>query len=416
MANLKEICCEFINTEVEKQQKTTKDFSYCDELLKLANCAKNLNFVSHVAKFNNPSAKVGVNVFLNRKYMEEIKKTHYLGTGSLPVHSIDCFGNAKDLPGAKFLTLEDDLGVSLYDYLFEGNKSILSEVINHFNIDKELAEDILEKFLAAVAKVKINNDLAKCKQLYFPKSNNINDGNYFILVPVYSSTLQHSLSCLVKFRSSDDYKDIKNSYIAKKENKSNSIYREICKIGRLSFGGTQAQNVSWLNSKRNGISYLVSNEPPEYVNFGLLAATEEKINKLFIAENKGELNSLVKNYDYLSKNITDKYKVKKENLDSYVNSYCELSKGYIYFYDEIKSQIKDISQLPSCCQDYLTLNSRTKKVDLSDFVSYVAYTVTKIISDFYKSKNIFLDDELRNLMRKNMKFEIQNCLSGGQYA
>lgn len=214
--------------------------------------AAQLTLVSHTVKPINPDAR-GTQPYLREPV---IACDHLVGTHTLPSEqrALDVVGNAAALDVYKLLKLHAD-GPSLLQGVLDGSEEAL-EALSH---DPEIAQR-RSQGLARVAQrdpEPASHTLAK--QLYFP----LDDGNYHLLAPLYSSPLSHVIHAhLQAARFSDTVKDARK---ARSEAKGHPHgYRDYPGLLQQSFGGSKPQNISQLNSERGGRSYLFSSLPPRW--------------------------------------------------------------------------------------------------------------------------------------------------------
>jgi CRISPR type I-F-associated protein Csy1 len=409
-------CVDAINKEYEKKIGKNNKSSQSDVLetttitiedflYDLANNAMKLNFSTHVPKFNSSESKSsGINILNNSSYLALSNTYSYLSTGKLKKISVDCYGNAAYLVSAKILFLVDDLSnKTLYDYFYDGKFEPFISICRKFHIAEPIILNLIQIFVSAVKNVSNSFNLGKNKQLFFPKDNNLIDDNkgYYLLIPVYSSSLQQELFNLVNFRYTENFKQIKDCY--NKNEKCNEKYIQYNDLGRLVYGGTQPQNISYLNSKRAGGSFLISCKPPVYENYSLYNITLEKLNKFFEKNNgtQSYLKKLINYYKKYQNKLDNKEKINKDFYDEYKKCYCRFAQNYLGFVEEILHNSKKISSLPSFYIQYLKFLNK-ENVDIDDFVNHVSDYITIIISNYYREHSFYLDDELRAIMKDNI--------------
>jgi CRISPR-associated protein Csy1 len=210
--------------------------------------AGQLSLVSHPSKFTHPSAKTSSIVF----------KSEFIGDGFLRSGNVDAeldvFGNAAALDVYKFLSLTLMDGKTVLEHL-ENDTSIIRA---QFSVVSTPFEKLRFNFLAIkrdkFPKVRTSSQV---KQVYFPV-----DDNYHLLSILTPSGLIFALKDRVqKLRFSDETKQAR-------EAEKNSVFHsqgfdEIHDLVVIGFGGTKPQNISVLNNKFHGESYLLTCIPPQ---------------------------------------------------------------------------------------------------------------------------------------------------------
>ncbi|PVZ89028.1 type I-F CRISPR-associated protein Csy1 [Serratia sp. S1B] len=220
--------------------------------------AKQITLVTHAPKFTHGDARgVGARVEANGE------GNMYLSTANLAESAIDVIGNAAALDVANLLLLEAG-GHRLVDRIKEGDPSALSP----FTKSKEqLGEWCGGLSLALECGVATSHTLAK--QTYFP----LPEGAYHLLSPLFASSLCHALHQRIDHaRFSDQAKEAREA--RRKELFSESPIVDFPHLAEQHFGGTKPQNVSLLNSKRYGRTYLLNCQPPSWQS--RLAAPESE--------------------------------------------------------------------------------------------------------------------------------------------
>lgn len=212
--------------------------------------AAQISLVTHAVKFTHSDAK-GSSLFYAPD--EKISVSNYLSTASLPQRAIDTVGNAALLDVAKLLQTEHH-GDSLIAALQRGDDSALRAFASD---DEQCAawvkgfKSVLENALPASHK--------RAKQIYFP----IGDNSWHLLSPLFSSSLAHAVyQRIIDARFTDESKEIGAALKDKKWHSKPRIFFNNTAI--LRFGGSNKQNISYLNSVRGGRVYLLSCAAPEW--------------------------------------------------------------------------------------------------------------------------------------------------------
>lgn len=200
---------------------------------------------THVLKFTHSSAKGSSRLDLFKDL-----SLPFLSTASLSHPILDtAVDNAAVLGIAKLLT-EEHQGDSLVAALQRGDHRALQALAEN---PEQLAQ-WLEGFKQVLSdKQPSSHSLAK--QIYFP----VGDGQYHLLSPLYSSSLSQALDQrLNAVRFSEQAK-------ARYEERWHvEVDVSYPGIAVQNMGGDNKQNVSALNVKRNGRSYLFNCSPPQW--------------------------------------------------------------------------------------------------------------------------------------------------------
>ncbi|MDQ5939965.1 MAG: CRISPR-associated Csy1 family protein, partial [Pseudomonadota bacterium] len=210
--------------------------------------AGQLSLVSHPSKFTHPSAKTSSIVFKS-----EFIADGFLRSGNVYAQ-LDVFGNAAALDVYKFLSLTLMDGKTVLEHLendtpcireqFKGISTPFEKLRSHFLAIKR------DKF----PKVRTSSQV---KQVYFPVAD-----NYHLLSILTPSGLIFALKERIQaLRFSDDTKQARE---AEKSNVFHSNgFEELHDLVVIGFGGTKPQNISVLNNKFHGESYLLTCIPPQ---------------------------------------------------------------------------------------------------------------------------------------------------------
>lgn len=177
----------------------------------------------------------------------------YLTSYSLTDKAIDAVGNAAALDVARFLKITVE-GESLISQLQAGHISVLKPLTD----DANLLETWRAGFSLALGdQVLSAHNLIK--QTYFP----VNEGEYHLLCPLYSSSLAHTLYTKVRAtRYGEKVKAIREA--KNKQHYHPERLEAFPRTVKQTFGGSKPQNVSQLNSERHGEGFLLNAAPPSY--------------------------------------------------------------------------------------------------------------------------------------------------------
>ncbi len=285
----------------DQQKKKNRPLSAPDWLDQNAEKAKYLQLATHVVKFTHGSAKGG-NILAQQDLVSD---NRYLETADLAKPDIDAAGGgAAALPVAKLLLLTDDDGKSLIDFLKDGDATSLKPLAK----DEQQWQKWQEQLSQPLQVEACCSQWAK--QIYFP----VDDGQYHLLAPLYSSSLSQAIYDKIKERNQEKKENVKAriadklgvdgneltpkasftddlgadsldrvksifekefdiqipddqaKQIATVDQAINYIIksRRYSKIAITKTGGSNPQNISLLNSKRGGCTYLFNAQPPRW--------------------------------------------------------------------------------------------------------------------------------------------------------
>lgn len=206
-----------------------------------------LNMVSHVSKFSHPSAKTS-NIIANTTALND----GYVRSGNVE-YALDVFGNAAAMDVYKFLSLPLSDEKTVLEG-FETDDTQLVQLFTESSLDFNVFKHAFLKIKQSEESVKTDY---RVKQVYFP----IGEGEYHLLSILTPSGLISELKSKIDFiRFSEKSKQAKES--RKKAEHDAQGYDDIYDLTITSYGGTQPQNVSVLNSQNAGRAYLLSSCPP----------------------------------------------------------------------------------------------------------------------------------------------------------
>ncbi|MEC5344362.1 type I-F CRISPR-associated protein Csy1 [Brenneria populi] len=211
-----------------------------------ASRAGQIGLATHALKFTHSDAK-GSSVFSMASVEENPK---YLSTAALRQPEVDAVGNAAALDVAKLLQTEYQ-GDSLASALQRGDTSALAALTDE---PQRLVLWVNGFKQALTDKMPSSHKLAK--QIYFPLSDSLDDEQYHLISPLYSSSLAHALyQRITAERFSDEAKAIRQA--RKDKRRHDAIEVSYPNLAVQNMGGTKPQNISFLNSGRRGKSYLL---------------------------------------------------------------------------------------------------------------------------------------------------------------
>ncbi|MCD9465678.1 type I-F CRISPR-associated protein Csy1 [Photobacterium iliopiscarium] len=233
----------------EQIQTAYQDFDIQIWLTSAAVRAKQISLATHAVKFTHGSAK-GSNILA----LASNTDAPYLDSSAIVTPAVDAVGNAAALDVAKLLQL-DDGNATLAVYLSQGDDHVLRSLASS-DEQCQLWADGLRQAL----EVKTPSSHTLAKQIYFPIGG---DNQYHLISPLYSSALAHELFHQVQHsRFSDEMKAARD---ARKKNQPSDV--DVVRYSNLAVtisGGSKPQNISQLNSKRYGKTYLFPCTAPDW--------------------------------------------------------------------------------------------------------------------------------------------------------
>jgi CRISPR-associated protein Csy1 len=216
--------------------------------------AKQRQLVTHAIKFIHPDAKGNSFYAPGGPENSEMKEAdHFISTASLKSPEIDSVGNAAALDVSSFLQLSLE-GKTLVEFIRQSDVTPLKP----FASDTSQLDEWMSGFREVLsAGQPVSHTLSK--QIYFP----VDGHQYHLLSPLYPSSLVHAVySRITEHRFSETAKEARK---AKREGRfCKEMAVDFPDTLRQSFGGTKPQNISQLNSQRNGKSILLSCAPPSW--------------------------------------------------------------------------------------------------------------------------------------------------------
>jgi len=240
----------------EKRDSLVEEYGLRSWVEKAAARVSQVKMVTHVLKATNSTAK-GTSLYCPPSTLQKLEE---VGTCHIDKSfSADVVCNAAQLDVYKFLKLE------------YGGKSLLEWFQQHdVDLCEALGNEDLDRWCDSFAGIRnTGGDLAsheRMKQIYWLTGEDpVDDADFTILTPMYSSTLAHEVyGCINEHKYSDN---TKNARAAKKKNEycEHSIH-EYPHLGIQKLGGTKPQNVSQLNSERGGRNYLLASLPPVWIS------------------------------------------------------------------------------------------------------------------------------------------------------
>lgn len=212
--------------------------------------------VTHPAKATYPDAKIKE---ITSLFVDQAALAPHPLVGSHCVSAIrmDVTGNAASLDVYKFLRLEL-FGHPLIDWLCQEDADLIAALSD----DPEEAAAWSAAFVGLVGPRCAPASHARIKQVYWLTGEDpLEDGDYHLLGPLYSSTLAHAVHQRIN---EDRFGEVATAARqARREQKDHPHgFAEYRGLAAQKLGGTKPQNISQLNSERGGVNYLLASLPP----------------------------------------------------------------------------------------------------------------------------------------------------------
>ena len=273
------ILMDYVKAKAEEKEKTPVEW-----LQNIATKASQCRIGTHMGRFVHPSANV-----LLRDMLPEADTRGYVATSSVNCNA-DISTNAAYLGTAKFLLLELDDGVTVYEHL-KKDPCFLAKELSDLDMDFVALQ---QAFLSAEdASIPTATD-ERLRQVYFP----VNDKDYHLLTVLPPSSVAIELR-----------KRIRDMEAHAKQARQNEIpdtsYETIFDLTEIAYGGTKPQNISTQNSNNGGRTYLLPSLPPLW-----------KERKVTIPQEGFFVNTVyVKDYKELFQELHKTYRLCKNNME-----------------------------------------------------------------------------------------------------
>lgn len=212
--------------------------------------ATKVNIATHVAKFTHSSSKA-TSFYIEKENLN----SKYLDSNCLESSIVDiAVSDAKASPTGTLLLIEDKKQTPLWQYILNNDPTPFSYLISDSNLITAWYSLLKEAIEPSQPTSHIFN-----KQIYFP----ISDDKYHLLAPLYSSSLAQVLYDEIQHcRFSQEMKVIREA------KRNNDFHPDTLvaypNLAMTVAGGSKPQNVSQLNNKRGGKTYLFSSAPPHW--------------------------------------------------------------------------------------------------------------------------------------------------------
>jgi CRISPR-associated protein Csy1 len=376
------------------------EFSFDNWIVSKSKNAYQIKISTHPSKFSHPDAKTSNIYFYGTQ-----KNDGFLRSGNIN-SGFDVFGNAAQMDIFKFLDL------------CYADKTILDHIKNQsdefkevFNIENIGFEKIRDDFLLVIEISKSQYTSNKVKQIYFP----IDKNEYHNLSILTNSFIASELNNKVReIKFSDQTKELKK--LRKNNQFSLQKIEDLLNLFKISYGGSNAQNISSINAKNAGKFYLLPSLPP------IIEKREIRLPKTDFFHQSLNKYRFKFHFEQLEKLIQDK-RNNKPIRDSITNIVGDITDDVI----EIIYKIRDFSDGWSEQENYKNL-PRNQKIlldnhyldarasnqeSIDDFIEDLARWILACYQKFYpKTAKDFGDDELMGFERRiNLSSDIKKSLN-----
>ena len=216
--------------------------------------AGQMAMASHPCTFSHPSSRKNKNgnvtpVICDAPYEND----GLLRCGNVRETLSDALGNAAVLDVYKFLDLTLEDGKRVIEHIRD-NTDIGQAIIESAQNDEDIVRDGFLKMIEPNEGKTVTS--SKIKQVYFPIEE---DAYHLLSLLTHSGAVFRLKNEIDTLRFSDE---IKAAREAKRHNKPGMEYRDLFDLTVLGYGGTKPQNVSVLNNRFGGKTYLLRSMPP----------------------------------------------------------------------------------------------------------------------------------------------------------
>jgi len=394
--------------EIETREiinNANNEFSFENWVIAKSKNAYQIKISTHPSKFSHPDAKTSNIYFFGTQ-----KNDGFLRSGNID-SGFDGFGNAAQMDILKFLNLNYN-DISILDHI-KNQSDEFKEVFNFENIG---FQKIREEFLSVIETSKSEYTSEKVKQIYFL----INKNEYHNLSILMNSFISSQLNKrIIEIKFSDQAKEIKK--LKKDKRFSNQKIEDLLNLFKISYGGSNAQNISTINSKNNGKFYLLPSLPP---------AIEKREIRLpkhnFFSDSLNPIRFKF-HFEQLEKYFYDKRNNKKirDSITNIVGNITDDVIKIIYKIRDFKtgwSEEENYKKLPKNQKILLdNIYQETRNEDdlwLDNFTEELSHWIFKCYEKFFKeSAKDFGDYELAGFERRiniNLPYEIKQALTANK--
>jgi len=331
--------------------------------------ASEIELASHVMKFSHSSSD-GSNILFEPGDLESnAEMKHYISSETLTNRKLDiAYKNAKYSSEASLVMLEVG-GETLLDCLRRGDSSPLEPFAK--------SSDQLKSWMERFTKIEPKKPPSahRAKQIFFP----LDDGSYHLLAPLFSSSLCHYF-----------YENINS---------------EEAKMAKIKIGGSNSQNVSFLNSKRKGTVYLFNAEPPERKDLKKPPLTEKIFWRDFFRDIREKLREYI---EFIKKERGNNRKFGLESKDLRLKIYHDLFENVENIYRFEPGWSKN-SSLDEAFRFWLDpRNEEFEDADAdTDWKEIIAERFKGNLDENFRTLDLTLDMDDRQLIKKEFLDEFR---------
>ena len=378
------------------------EFSFENWITAKSRNAYQIKISTHPSKFSHPDAKTSNIYFFGTQ-----KNDGFLRSGNIN-SEFDVFGNAAQMDISKFLNLDSN-GKTILDHI----KNQSDEFKEVFNIENIGFEKIRNDFLSVIEISKSQFTSSKVKQIYFL----INKKEYHNLSILMNSSIASELNNKIRgIKFSDQTKELKK--LRKNNQFSSQKIEDLLNLFKISYGGSNAQNISSINAKNAGKFYLLPSLPP------ILEKRDVRLPKNDFFHQSLNKYRFKSHFEQLEKFIQDKRNNKKisDSITDIIGSITDDVINVIYKIRDFKigwseeENYKNLSKNQKILLDNFHQEERYSNDSwLDDFIEDLARWILKCYNKFYPdtAKN-FGDDELAGFERRiniNLPYEVKKSLN-----
>ena len=276
---------DYVKEKAKEKEKTPVEW-----LQNIATKASQCRIGTHIGRFVHPSANV-----LLRDMLPEVDTRGYVTTSSVNC-DIDISTNAAYLGTAKFLLLELDDGITVYEHM-KKDPSFLAKELSDFDMDFVALQ---QAFLSADDASAATDE--RLRQVYFPLENK----DYHLLTVLPPSSVAIELR-----------KRIRDMEFHAKKVRKNEIpdtsYETVFDLTEIAYGGTKPQNISTQNSNNGGRTYLLPSLPPLWKELQVTIPNEEFfVNTVYVKDYRELFQELHKTYRQYKNNMEIRATARKQ--------------------------------------------------------------------------------------------------------
>lgn len=362
---------DYVKEKAKEKEKTPIEW-----LQNIATKASQCRIGTHMGKFVHPNANV-----LLQDMLPEADVKGYVTTSSVNC-DIDISTNAAYLGTAKFLLLELDDGITVYEHM-KKDPSFLAKELSDLDMNFVALQ---QAFLSAKDTSIPTATDERLRQVYFP----VNDKDYHLLTVLPPSSVAIELR-----------KRIKDIELVRKNS-----YETVFNLTKIAYGGARPQNISTQNSNNGGRAYLLPSLPPLWKELKVVIPKEEFfVNTVYTKDYKELFQELHKTYKRYKNNMEIRAAARKQEC-------CIIDSVLIkaYALQEKASGWSHNTNLDKAECIWLDGEYAQERQRNQDWQEEIAEKFAKWFVDNYKKINGRISVELGDTEIKKIKYEILTAL------